>query len=244
MSYYIKPDILRVPIDKLIAADQDITNPTNYLGREDIYIGDATPLSLQAATEEEVTTFYEGVIAFYEALVKKQFKLFQFGSPILGKLKFLDVTQCQDVKRATFNAIYETFPIHFDKDRVEMEYREFAIDDTISQTKKDFKEAFDFWLYVKSLTSPMGETRYEELANLALCLLSIPTSNADSERVFSLVRRIKTDFRSSLSTQSVSSLISCHFNNLGHCCEMTSFDEDLLKQVKSCTSAAMKEGSK
>ena len=30
LSYYIKPDILRVPIDKLIAADQDITNPTNY----------------------------------------------------------------------------------------------------------------------------------------------------------------------------------------------------------------------
>ena len=89
----------------------------------------------------------------------------------------------------------------------------------------------------------MGQTRYEELANLALCLLSIPTSNADCERVFSLVRRIKTDFRSSLATETVSSLISCHYNNHGHCCEHTAFDGELLKKVKRCTSAAMKGSS-
>ena len=42
---------------------------------------------------------------------------------------------------------------------------------------------------------------------------TIPASNADSERVFSLERRIKTEFHSSLATETVSSSITCHFNN-------------------------------
>ena len=66
-------------------------------------------------------------------------------------------------------------------------------------------------------------------------LLSVPTSNADCERVFSYVRRIKTEFRSSLCTATISSLIGCHFNKIGKCCEHTSFEESLLTKAKHCT---------
>ena len=59
-------------------------------------------------------------------------------------------------------------------------------------------------------------------------------SNADSERVFSLVRRIKTDFRASLSTSSLLSLIGCHFNKTTSCCEFTKFP-DSLQKAKTCT---------
>ena len=50
----------------------------------------------------------------------------------------------------------------------------------------------------------------EKLATLALQLLSIPSSNADCERVFSL---IMTDFWSNLHTESVSLLVGVHFNS-------------------------------
>ena len=50
-----------------------------------------------------------------------------------------------------------------------------------------------------NLKSPMGNLKYKNLATLALQLLTISASNADSEQVFSVVRRIKTDHRSSLS---------------------------------------------
>ena len=45
------------------------------------------------------------------------------------------------------------------------------------------------------MSSPMGERKYHKLVSLALLLLSIPSSNAESERVFCLVRTIKTNFR-------------------------------------------------
>ena len=56
----------------------------------------------------------------------------------------------------------------------------------------------------------MGSLKYANLSTLAFHLLAITTSNADSERVFNLVRRIKIDFRSSLSPETVSALIECH----------------------------------
>ena len=70
------------------------------------------------------------------------------------------------------------------------------------------------------MKSSMGAQKYKNLAAAALTLLSIPTSNADCERVFSHVQRIKTDFRSSLSTETISSLIGCQFNKIGNCVNM------------------------
>ena len=84
---------------------------------------------------------------------------------------------------------------------VKLEYREFAIDSGTPSTDSD---ATAFWLQVKAMKTPMGDQKYWKLSTLALQLLSIPASNA---RVFSLVRRIKTDFRSSLHTDTISSLI-------------------------------------
>ena len=78
------------------------------------------------------------------------------------------------------------------------------------------------------MKSPMGAYKYRNLAAIALRLPSIPTSNADCERVFSQVKRVKTDFRSSLSAETTSSLIGCHFNKTSKCCENTKFDDSLL----------------
>ena len=69
---------------------------------------------------------------------------------------------------------------------------------------------------------------------LSLQLLSIPASNADHERVFSFIRRIKTKYWCSLATQTLSSLISCHFNKTWTCCEHYKFENSLLVAAK-CT---------
>ena len=81
----------------------------------------------------------------------------------------------------------------------------------------------------------MGEYKYRSLATVALKLVAIPTSNADRERVFSHVRRIKNDFRSSLSPTTISSLIGRYFNKVTKCCEQTKLDESFLVREKQCT---------
>ncbi len=85
--------------------------------------------------------------------------------------------------------IYNTIPIHFDKNAVKLEFREFAIDEEIAEINSE--DAVSFWLKVKSSKTPMGDSKYQNLSTLALQLLSIPASNADCERVFSLVQEQK-----------------------------------------------------
>ena len=129
--------------------------------------------------------------------------------------------------------IEENFSLDFDKARTKLEHREFVCDDNLYPEENC--DATSFWLKVHSQISPMGSPKYTNLSALALRLLAIPTSNADSERVFSLVCRIKTDFRSSLSPETVSALIGYHLNSTGECCKAATFDESLLAEAKQCT---------
>ena len=108
-------------------------------------------------------------------------------------LSYLDPPQCQNI---TLSTIEQIIPVSFDKQQVKLEVREFTTDPEIDPGMAS--DAVQFWLKVLAMQSPMGERKYSHLANLSLQLLSIPASNADSERVFSLVRRIRTEFRASL----------------------------------------------
>ena len=71
----------------------------------------------------------------------------------------------------------------------------------------------------------MGSLKYCHLATLALNLLTIPASNPCTT----------SKVRSSLATETVSSLITCHFNNMSQCCENVKFNEALLSNAKKCT---------
>ena len=234
LSFFVKPtDIRRHSKDltKLPYMDESL-----HLPNEDLFVGDSTTALLIDLTDNEggpVNNFYSEVVSFFMSFVKKQLKCFDFSSDIFHTLSFLDPLLCQDLPLSTFDSIGTIFSIAFDKDLVKLEHREFMIEDlTDIRTECD---AVKFWVTVLNLKSPMGGSKYKNLATLALQLLSIPASNADSERVFSLVRRIKTDYRSSLSTETVSALIGCHFNNTATCCETYKFDHTLLSKVKTCT---------
>lgn len=169
---------------------------------------------------------------FYQAFVSKLLNKFDFKSDMFRLLKFLDPTLCQSFPFSAFDKMNNIFPIPFDKSAVTLEYREFAVDTDVDKSDKN---TIKFWLNVKSMKSPMDDYKYINLATLALHLLSIPSSNADSERVFNLVRRVKTEFRSNLLPETVSALVGLHFNTPESCCEQSVFGTNLLDKAKSCT---------
>ncbi|KAJ7341619.1 hypothetical protein JRQ81_005941, partial [Phrynocephalus forsythii] len=59
------------------------------------------------------------------------------------------------------------------------------------------------------------EVRFSELPRLMKALLCLPHSNASSERVFSMVRKIVTENRMSLDNSTVCALLSCKINHSG-----------------------------
>ena len=54
------------------------------------------------------------------------------------------------------------------------------------------------WSHMKTMKYPDGSTMFQKLAQITLLVLTLPHSNAEEERVFSLVTKNKTKFRPNL----------------------------------------------
>ena len=82
-----------------------------------------------------------------------------------------------------------------------------------------------------------GEPRFGTLCRLMTGLLTIPCSNADVERGFSILLKIHTDQRSSLSHSTIVSLMAVKFNSDPHsCCYDAKLSEELVSKCKKATS--------
>ncbi len=57
------------------------------------------------------------------------------------------------------------------------------------------------WNHINYMKGLDGQKRFSRLSKIALLVLTIPHSNAEEERVFSMIRQNKTSFRSSLDEQ-------------------------------------------
>ena len=65
-----------------------------------------------------------------------------------------------------------------------------------------------------------GTPRFLLLTKLAKCLLSLPYSNADTERVFSMVRKITTEYCSEMEQNTLCALVACKLNDDSSCFEL------------------------
>ena len=231
-TFFVKTSVIREGRDLMSI---DYSNSDSQLSNDEIFIGDDATAYLLHMTEEsgfDSSNFYMHVRSFYEAFANKLKLKFDFKSKIFQCLKLLDPTESQNLSLSTFDTLSQNLAIEFDLGKVKMEFREFEVDNVVSKVEDD---AVWFWNRVKCMKTLRGECKYQHLCALALHLLSIPASNTDSERVFSLVRRIKTDFRSNLIPDSISSLIGVHVNSPFRCCSLVDFSASLLDKVKSCT---------
>ena len=99
------------------------------------------------------------------------------------------------------------------------------------------------WHYLSSLKAPDHTARFSRLSRIAMLALLIPHSNAQEERIFSMVRKNKTAFRPNLDPRgTLSSILTIKLANdvPAHQFEPT---KDLLKTAKSATWNYNKEHS-
>ena len=83
----------------------------------------------------------------------------------------------------------------------------------------------NFWFAVKRTKTLDGESRFSTLCRLMHELLSVPCSNADSERSYSVIRKFHTDQRSSRDQSAVIALMTMNFT-CDNCCHSMIIDTD------------------
>ena len=93
-----------------------------------------------------------------------------------------------------------------------------------------------YWFNMAMKKLPTGKLQF----HVTLAVLSLPHSNADPERCFSVLRKIQTDQRANLGLSTVNCLFSVKFNMD---CECYTYKptQDFLKKAKSACSDYLKD---
>ena len=74
------------------------------------------------------------------------------------------------------------------------------------------------WAHLSTMKNPDGTVRFAKLSKAALLVLTIPHSNAQEERVFSMVTKNKTAFRPNLQLDgTLSSILTVKLANIEPC---------------------------
>ena len=92
------------------------------------------------------------------------------------------------------------------------------------------------WAYLNEMKGPDGALLFKRLASVALLVLTLPHSNAEEERVFSMVTKNKTKFRPSLKLDgTLSSILTIKLAKSEHCHKYNP-PLSVLKSAKKATS--------
>ena len=164
----------------------------------------------------EVQVFFDHVRLFYEAFICKLLKKFPFKSTLLSDLRVLNPEE-----RTTLNDfpnIIVRLAQHFPQlelgDKLDA-LRTEALDFQMASlpTSTTGMDVDEFWASIHEIrTVDTNQPVYSTLLVLIRALLALPASNADSERCFSMVRKIDSEDRSHLERTTVASLLALKLN--------------------------------
>jgi len=104
-----------------------------------------------------------------------------------------------------------------DNEQLKEEFEEFQLMDELPGTDSRLDQ---HWMEILKMKTPMGERTFPTLSVVMEAVLCLPHSNADCERVFSQVRKIHTDCRKNLQSETLTALLQCKINT-DSCCEIS-----------------------
>ena len=232
---------------------------------ESLAIGTETLILLSEFEDEVEGTvvgrrFYSSVRTFYVTAVSKMLQKFPHHDKTLSDLSFLDPnnrSKCvpQAIVRLCRRFLTDNSE---DIDAVSEEFRAFLVapNERLPSYDSAAENALDrFWSEMekqKTITTcgltddvdPTSSLAYSNLARLAKVVLVLPHSNADPERLFSMVGKIETQSRSRLTPSTTCDLLTVKMNHDSACYSSQDLITDkLLQEAKSATRRCLQKDS-
>ena len=229
LSNFVKPEVLSEAVD---ITTVHFLDRSKQVLNDELGIGTSTRLLLVGELQDEVVgtalekDFFLHVRSFYETTVSKMLAKFPFSDGTLKELAFL---YPPDRSKTTITGLmhlakrFTSFSVD-DTDNLIMEYRDYrACSDeqlpTVGSLDQGSAAIDHFWYEMAQLKSvtDLSCYRFGTLSLLAKCLLVLPHSNADPERLFSMVRKIETDQRKRLDPSTICAVLNAKINNDNPC---------------------------
>ena len=201
---FLKLEALR-NIDNL---DLDDKNSIN--SEEDVYVGPECESFLESLELECAQEIRLKCLNFYITAVREMLTRLPFNDPFFEQLIFLDpaIALYDEGRQQIKDLIFIAKRInHVNLTRLAFEWR--ILPSSFNDIQK--KELADLnldemWENILEYTNSVGEKIFSNLKSLVHIIFSLPHSNAEAERIFSMVTDIKDKKRNRLSADTVSSI--------------------------------------
>ena len=241
MIRFVKPDLLTSDAN---LADVEFIDRTNQVSNEELMIGAAARKLAKKLNSKQLEVFFGDVRSFFEQSTLYITKNMKVKDELLINASVADISLRASRKLSQPQYFLDRFPIlsaGADADDIEEEFLLYKVDSDINSDVISLNRAEDAWYAVAKLCDGNGSTKYKHLPNVMLGLLSIFHSNAECERLFSLVTKNKTKFRPNLCVKTLDALTT-HKQKMfvmeKPCYQCTPSDK-LVKCAKSTTSVKL-----
>lgn len=209
---YLKPSALT---GKLLHEVQYLQS-YNLKDNQSILIGDAaeTFLNNREANhlrEERINDFYKSIKKYYQVLTKYLLEKLPLSDGLLNHAKVADPAVRSSIDDKSIRFFVDRFPCLLPRDvQRQTILRQFAAyqswnESDINRCMSDRMDTT--WVAIGNTRDENDELCFKELSVVMCGILTIPHSSAHCERVFSCVRKNRTDQRSCLSDSTIESLL-------------------------------------
>ncbi|KYM96899.1 hypothetical protein ALC62_12436 [Cyphomyrmex costatus] len=187
----------------------DVINPQNFLPTHSIYVGPECESLLELESLEFVIEVKTTCLSFYETALEGMIQRLPYNDEFFRELKFLDpAVALQEESRLTFpdlRNLAKRFQIS-DIDLV-YEWRMLPIVfDDANKTLLTNLEIHDMWKTIFQKKKPNNKPFFPNLENLVNIVMSLPHSNAEAERIFSIVTDVKNKKRNRIDVTSLDAI--------------------------------------
>lgn len=245
LAKFVKPAALKnVQLDEV-----KYNSIQNQRQDSEIVIGSQTSRIVNELGEDEKKVFFSSVRKYFTTACDYIVCKFPLKNEVLEKAEVAAIEKIENAKFSDVTFFTDRFP--FILSTKDNETRDMAIDElqkqftllqleNVSSLVKKEDTVDVKWSTVGNITGIDGHKKYDRLSKVMLSVLTIPHSNAECERVFSLITKNKTKFRSQLSHKCLESMCVMKCNQSGVCYEQN-FSESFLVKAKKATAASFKK---
>jgi hypothetical protein len=214
----------------------------NHKNDTDITVGSAVRdfiIIHETELSNHIDQFYGEVKQFFMRSCDYMINKFPFGDEVLLNAKVIDISKRHEVSFNQIKFFTDRFKCFLTctLDNLEEEFIDYqtaALSDAITLAKR----VDVAWHMISQIKDPAtGNDKYGKISAVMKGILVMFHSNADCERLFSMVTKNKTEYRSNLSSATLGNLITRKTMMSATCkvCHTSDHSQELLKKAKTAT---------
>ena len=218
----------------------DIKLSYNQRTDKDLMIGEKTRTFMEEKkmSETKMQDICKRAREFYKTAAKYVAEKLPLQDQTLQHAEVFDPEKIQQKSFSSvsyFTTRFAALKPYCTMDELEEQFSNIQVEDLSSVLQLD--RADEQWAMIGKITDVTGNLRYPDLTKLAQSVLLIPHSNASCERVFSNVRKVRTDFRGSMSASTLEAIctVKMDMQNSQTSCYEGTYTREETKAAKKAT---------